>query len=197
VEKIIILGNSGHARSLTDAIERQGKYKIAGYVVNDETETKLNYPIIGKDCDLQGIFNSGINKAAMGIGYLGKSDIRERLYIQLKNIGFKLPVICDPSAIISENTVIGEGAFIGKGAIVNANARIGNMCIINTGAIVEHDCVVDDFSHIAVGTVLCGGVKVGKSTLIGANSTVIQEINIPDKSIIGAGMTIRKKFNNE
>jgi sugar O-acyltransferase (sialic acid O-acetyltransferase NeuD family) len=204
VEKIIILGNSGHALSITDAIERQGKYKIAGYVVNDEIESKLNYPIIGKDYDLQDIFNKGIDKVAIGIGYLGKSDIRERLYIQLKNIGFKLPVICDPSAIISEHTVIGEGTFIGKGAIVNSNACIGNVCIINTGAIVEHDCIVDDFSHVAVGTVLCGEVKIGKSSFIGANATVIQSRYIGERCIVGAGTIIkdnmgdnRKMVNNK
>jgi sugar O-acyltransferase (sialic acid O-acetyltransferase NeuD family) len=192
LESIVILGNSGHAKSLADAIERQGQYKIAGYVVNDERTDNMIYPIIGKDCDLQGIFSSGIENAAVGIGYLGKSDIRERLYAKLKNTGFKLPVICDPSAIVSKHAIIGEGTFIGKGAIINANADIGKMCIINTGAIVEHDCVVNEFSHIAVGAVLCGGVKVGKAAFIGANATVIQEITIPAKSIIGAGMTIRK-----
>ncbi len=35
MEKIVILGNGGHAKSLIDAIERQRQYEIAGYVVNE------------------------------------------------------------------------------------------------------------------------------------------------------------------
>lgn len=35
MEKIIILGMGGHAESLADVLERQQKYEIAGYVVND------------------------------------------------------------------------------------------------------------------------------------------------------------------
>lgn len=86
-----------------------------------------------------------------------------------------LPNIVDPSAVIADDAVMGEGIFVGKRAVVNAAAHIGDLCIINTGAIVEHDCDVGNYSHISVGSVLCGGVRVGQRTLIGANATVIQE----------------------
>ncbi len=35
-----------------------------------------------------------------------------------------------------------NGVFGGKKVVINANVKIGNMCIVNTGAIVEHDCVI-------------------------------------------------------
>lgn len=194
MEKIIILGMGGHAESLADVLERQQKYEIAGYVVNDAVCAKegSRYPVIGSDNDLERIFHSGIRNAAVGIGYMGKSEVREKLWNTLKEIGFSLPVVCDPSAVLSSSARIGEGSFIGKGAVINVNAVIGDMCIINTGAIVEHDCQVGDFSHISVGTVLCGEVKVGRSVLVGANATVIQCTSIGDKSTIGAGTTIRR-----
>lgn len=193
MEKIIILGKGGHAKSVVDVIERQGIYEIAGYVINEEIETKDNdYPIIGKDEDLERIYQSEIHNVAIGIGFLGKSSLRKKLYEKLKKIGYEFPVICDPSAVISKKTVIQEGTFIGKGVIVNVNVHIGKMCIINTGAIVEHDCYVGNFSHIAVGTVLCGDVYVGAETLIGANATIIQGRSVGDRCIVGAGEVIRK-----
>ncbi len=150
MEKIIILGMGGHAESLVDVLERRQEYEIAGYVVEDEAVVKEDclYPVLGNDSDLERIYQSGITNAAVGIGYLGKSDVRERLWTTLKKIGFRLPIICDPSVILSRNVRIGEGSFIGKGAILNVNASVGKMCIINTGAILEHDCQVGDFSHI-------------------------------------------------
>ncbi len=196
MEKIIVLGKGGHAGSLVDVLERENIYEIAGYVINEcEKKTSCDhYPIIGNDTDLERIFQSGIKNAALGIGFLGKSDLRERVWGILKKIGFMLPVICDPSAILAQNVQIEEGSFIGKRAVVNTNAYIGKMCIINTGAIIEHDCKVEDFSHISVGSVLCGNVQVGKSVLVGANATVIQGITIGDHCIIGAGTTVRKKI---
>lgn len=199
MEKIIILGKGGHAKSVVDAIEREGKYQIAGYIVNDEKieQKGADYPVIGKDEDLEELFASGIHYAVIGIGYLGKGTLRRKLYEKLKEIGYLLPIVCDPSAVLSKNVEIEEGTFIGKGAIVNAGAMVGKMCIINSGAIVEHDCFVGEFSHIAVGTVLCGDVFVGNDTLVGANATVIQGRRIDSGCIIGAGEVVRKNVVNE
>lgn len=198
MEKIVILGNGGHARSLVDIIEREKRYEIAGYVVNenDPDMPDAKYPRLGGDAQLEQIFQSGVKNAALGVGYMGNSGLREKLWEQLKQIGFFLPVICDPSAVLAEDARIGEGSFIGKGSIVNANASVGKMCIINTGAIIEHDCEVEDFSHISVGSVLCGNVKVGAASFVGANATVIQGVSIGRGCVIGAGTTIRKDLKD-
>ena len=198
MEKIIILGHGGHAKSLADAIEREGKYQIAGYVVNDtsiELE-KDDYPIIGDDHALADLYKSGIQYAAIGIGYLGNGNIRNKLYEQLKTIGYSLPVICDPSAVVSLKARVDEGTFIGKRVIINAGAIIGRACIINSGAIVEHDCHVGDFSHVSVGTILCGNVSIGEEVFVGANATVIQQVKVENKSIIGAGEVIKKNIGD-
>lgn len=198
MDKIIILGNGGHAKSLIDIIERENVYEVAGYVVNDQKAETMDeeYPLLGSDADLEQIFQTGIKNAAIGVGFLGKSGLREKLWRNLKEIGFFLPVICDPSAVLARNVKIGEGSFIGKGSIVNADAVIGKMCIINTGAVIEHECEVGDFSHVSVGSVLCGNVKVGSSSLVGANATVIQGMSIGNNCIVGAGTTIRKNLKD-
>lgn len=197
MEQILILGHGGHAASLVDILERGKEFKIAGYVVNEQIAScSIDYPIIGTDGDLLNLYQSGIENAVIGVGYLGKSNLREKLYERLKKIGFYLPVVCDPSAIVSEHVEIGEGTSIGKGAIINVGAEIGKMCIINTGAIIEHDCMVEDFAHISVGSVLCGSVRVGEASFVGANATVIQGKKIGNHCIIGAGTTVRKNVED-
>lgn len=198
MEKILILGMGGHAKSIVDAIEREQKYEIAGYVVNEYNGvvSDKKYPVLGNDNDLQNLYLQGIHSVAVGIGYLGKSDLRKNIYNKLKEIGYNLPVVCDPSAILASGVSVGEGTFIGKGAILNTDSQVGKMCIINTGTIVEHDCKVGDFSHVAVGTVLCGEVSVGKQAFIGANATVIQGRKVADGCIVGAGEVIRKNVMN-
>ena len=108
MEQIIIIGKGGHARSIVDAIECEGKYQIAGYVINEEEieEENNDYPVIGKDENLQELYSKGIHYAAIGIGYLGKGSLRRKLYEKLKQVGYSIPIICDPSAIISAKTKI-------------------------------------------------------------------------------------------
>ena len=194
LEKIVIIGNGGHAKSVVDALESSGKYEIAGYIIENKLDRKpeCDYPVIGQDNDLADIYKRGIHNAAIGIGFLGKGTVRNELYTMLKKIGFNLPVICDPTAIVSHKTLIEEGSFIGKGVIINAYSHIEKMCIINTGAIVEHECHIEKFSHISVGAVLCGNVHIGEKTFIGANATIIHGVQIESQCLIGAGEVIRK-----
>ena len=194
MEDIVLVGFGGHAKSVADCIEREGKYHIAGYT--DVKASSDRYRYLGTDDALEAIFAGGITNAVVGIGYMGKGTIRQQLYRKLKDIGFNLPIIIDPSAVVSSSAVIDEGSFIGKGTIVNAEASIGKMVIINTKALVEHECIVDDFAHVAVGAVLCGQVKVGKAVFIGANATVIQGISVSQNAIIGANCTVLRDLED-
>lgn len=192
-ERIILIGSGGHAGSVADSIMQSKQYEIAGYIERENMDgvAGVGISVLGTDSDLEAVFDAGIHTAFVTIGYMGTSHVRERIYDRLKQIGYSIPAIIDPSAILADGVQIGEGTFVGKRAVVNSNARIGKMCIINTGAIVEHDNEIGEFSHIAVGSVLCGDVRIGKRTLIGANAAVIQGIRIGDGAIVGAGTTVR------
>ena len=183
MEDIVIIGYGGHAKSVVDSIERAHRYRIVGYTELREQQSDYNY--LGTDEALYEIYNSGVRNAVVGIGYLGKDNIRAMLYRKLKDIGFKLPVIIDPRAIVSQNVSIGEGTIVGKNAIINSESVIGKMAIINTGAIIEHECEIGDYESDI------GQVKVGQESFVGANATVIQCQEIGPKRIIPAGMVIR------
>ena len=189
MEDIVLVGFGGHAKSVADCIELQGKYHIVGYT--DTEDKHVRYDFLGSDSELPSLFNVGIKYAAVGIGYMGRSLLREQIYNNLKQIGFLLPVIIDPSAIISKTATIQEGTLVGKGAIVNAGAVIGKMVIVNTHALVEHECILGDFVHVAVGAILCGQVEIGRAAFIGANSTIIQCKKINAGTLIPAGTVVR------
>ncbi len=189
MEDIILVGFGGHGKSVADCIEREKRFRIAGYT--DNKEQLCGYPYLGTDQELFNCFEKGIKSAAVCVGYLGKGCVREKIFEKLKGIGFTLPVVKDPSAVVSSSARIGEGTFIGKGAVVNAGAYVGRMVIVNSMALVEHECVLEDFSHIAVSAVLCGEVSVGRAAFVGANATVIQGMKIEPHQIVPAGAVIR------
>lgn len=196
MKDIILVGFGGHAKSVIDSIEKAGQYKIIGYTDIEPGKEYRGYRYLGSDDVLQQYFDRGIKYASISVGYMGKGDLRCKLYEKVKSIGYILPAIVDVSSQIAKDAQIGEGSFVGKGAIINSDAVIGNMCIINSGAIVEHDCRVDEFSHISVGTVLCGNVKVGQSSFVGANATIIQGRTIGNNCIVGAGETVKRDLED-
>ncbi len=195
MEKIVVIGYGGHAKSVIDSIKATQIYEVAGYT-DVEYKQADNIPYLGTDGCLKLIYEQGIQNAAFGLGFMGKSFTRNKLYEWVKEIGFDLPLIIDPSAVVSSTAQIGEGTFIGKRAIVNSEASIGKMCIINTGSIIEHENRIGDYTHIAVGTVLCGNVKIGSQCLVGANSTIIQGISIGNNTIVGAGSVVLTDVGN-
>lgn len=195
-EKIILCGCEGHARSVIDTIEAAGVYQIAGFTdrnADNDLEYR-GYRVLGTDDNLPALYASGIRNACVCVGYLGKGYVRERLYERLKEIGFALPAIVDPTAAIASDAQIGEGTFVGKNAVVNSNASVGKMVILNTASVIEHDCAVGDFCHVAVAAVVCGGSSVGRRAFVGANATIIQCIEVEENVTIGAGSVVKKNL---
>ncbi len=199
LKKIIILGCGGHAKSVCDTLlALPEEYEVMGFVDRAEN-LDFSYgkvKAIGTDADLQKLYDHGIHYAALGIGFLGKDDLRSYLVEKLQKVGFLFPVIVDPTASVAESAVIGEGTFIGKRAVVNADAHIGRYCIINSCSLIEHDCHIGDFTHVAGSACLCGGVNVGRECLVGANATIIQGMTVLDHNVIPAGIVIRQYKTN-
>ena len=197
-EKILIFGSGGHAKSIIDTLKSDNKYEIVGLIDTSDKVGSIceGYKILGTDEALKYYYSKGIKYAIIGVGSTGIPLCRLRLYDMLKREGYKLPIIIDSTAIISSNTDIGEGTFIGKGVIINTGTMIGKNCIINTGSIIEHDCSIQDHVHIAPGTVLSGGVCVETMTHIGASTTVIQGLRIGQKTIIGAGSVVTRDMKS-
>lgn len=197
MEDLILIGGGGHCRSVIDSIKSTNKFNIAGILdIKDNIGKYIDgVEIIGCDDDIGLIYKRGIKNAFITIGSIGNTYIREYLYKKIRFIGFNFPIIKDSSAIVSSNSFIGEGTFIGKGSIINSGTYIGKNCIINTGSILEHNCNIGDFVHISPGSVLSGDVKIGDKTHIGVNSTIIQGINIGKNCIIGGGSVVVKNID--
>ena len=196
--KLILLGNGGHCRSVMDSVYSLDCYdQIAIVEKNNVNCTHEEENIIGTDDDLPKLFNAGWKEAIITVGSIGNTRVRELLYSKLKKIGFKLPVIIDPSAVVSTKARICEGVFIGKRAVVNSGVLIDSCAIINTGAVIEHDCAIGKFAHVSPGTTVCGEVRIGSYSHIGAGSVVRQQITIGEKSLIGAGSVVIRNIPDE
>ena len=183
---LLIIGAGGHASVIIDAVRQQGRYTVVG-VVDDRIRSAsvLQCPVLGGRDVLD-----NLELPRRAVVAIGSPQIRQEWHERLVALGFQLPYVVHPSAIVGAEVELGAGTVLLPGAIVNARAEIGRGVIINTGASIDHDCRVDDFVHVAPGAHLAGGVRVGARSHIGIGASVIQNIEIGADAMIGAGAAV-------
>lgn len=205
-KKILLIGAGGHCLSVLDSLLSSGEFSEIGLIDNrfyhkdlghaQTVDGLLGVPIVGGDEDLPALKKAGFTHAFIAVGSIGDVSIRQSLYAKIKELGFVVPNILDPTSVVSQHATLEEGIFVGKHAVINAKAQIGTMAIINTSSVVEHDCRVGDFVHVAPGCVLSGNVRVGDDSHIGAGSVVKQGIQIGSNAMIGMGSVVLSDIGN-
>lgn len=188
---IVIWGASGHALVVADIVDNLGVYRIAGFIdnVNPERvgEVFRGSTILGGIEALDVCLNKGLKHLALAFG-----DCESRLNFGLRSLqmGFVLPPLIHPSAVIAGDVNVGEGTVIAANAVVNPAATIGRFVIVNTSASIDHECWVSDGAHICPGAHLGGRVMVGRATWLGIGAVVRDKAKIGDVSVIGAGSVV-------
>jgi len=149
----------------------------------------LGFPVLGPDA-LERLRGDGVAHAFAGVGGIGDSSGRRRIFERLLAAGFEVPPIVHASAIVSPWVRLGRGAQVLAAAVVNAAAEVGDDVIVNTGAIVEHDCRLAAHAHVAPGASLAGLVTVGEGAHVGIGAVVIEGIRIGDGALVAAGAVV-------
>lgn len=190
--RILVCGGRGHGRVCLDILRARAEYEIAG-IVDDDLEVGievLGFPVLGTFADLPRLYDSGITKAIMAIACLGNLRSRENLCERVRRIGFEIPNLIHPKAIIEPSVRMGTGVQVLAGAIVGSLAKLHDDCVINHGSIVSHDCVIHQNAHLAPGCILAGNVEVGSNTLMGMGATVYLGTRIGQDVVVHNGYNV-------
>ena len=190
--KLLVVGSSGHASVLVDAIELEGSYRIAGYLDDTVPQGTIRggYMVLGRIndanriCDEQSISNVVIA--------IGDNWWRRKVYWDLERgrPNFAFPIIKHPSTVIAATAEIRKGTAILARAHVGPRSRIGEFCIINSASSVDHDCAVHDYASIGPGVVTGGLVQIGECSAIGVGASVSDRISIGKHVVVGTGSVL-------
>ena len=194
---LILIGAGGHSRSCIDAIEQEGRYKIAGLIgLPQEAGSKhFDYEVLATDSRLGEIVLQ-YPYALITLGQVVTAELRIRLYQQACDLGFKLATVVAPTAYVSPRAIIGSGTIVMHGAIINAGAVVGNNCIINSNSLIEHDARVEDHCHISTGAILNGNTLIGPGAFIGSGAVIKEGVSIGANSLVGMGLMVRHNVEN-
>lgn len=192
-EPIVIWGASGHAKVVVDTVRTSGAFEVVGFIDDvDPGRTGsrfLQAEVLGGSEVLGDLLTRGVRSLFVGIG-----DCRTRLELgsRAERMGFRLPVLVHPAAVVASDVELGGGTIVVAGAVVNSGTVLGKSVIVNTAASVDHDCVLEDGVHVSPGAHLAGGVRVGRGTWIGLGALVRDGARIGAESVVGMGSVVTR-----
>lgn len=186
-DPVLVIGAGGHAKVVIDSLRASG-FTIAGLLDADATPRQVaGAPVIGDDFHLPRLRAEGLSHAVVA---MGDNAVRERVGASARAAGFTLVNAVHPAATVSPSASMGEGVAVMAGAVVNAETRVGDLAIVNTGACVDHDGDLLPACHIAPRVALAGNVRVGARALVGVGASVIPGVSIGADAVVGAGAAV-------
>jgi sugar O-acyltransferase (sialic acid O-acetyltransferase NeuD family) len=189
--RIVIIGAGGHGQIVADIFRESIRAGVSAHVVgylDDETPpgTELvGACVLGRIGSLPSIPHDGVVVA------VGDNDSRRRLSEAIGS-NERFVIASHPSAIVSQDSMIGDGSMLCAGVVVNTGVTIGRGVILNTGCTVDHHSAVGNFVHIAPGAHLGGHVRVGEGAFVGIGAVVLPQISIGARSTVGAGAIVTR-----
>ncbi|WP_456467707.1 acetyltransferase [Archaeoglobus sp.] len=191
MKKYLIVGGGAQAKYIVDILTLRGE-EIEG-ILDVENNKDYHGTKIG-DVEVLGYYRELIRHFDPETCYVSichsNNRLKEKLYYELKQLGYKFPKIIHPTAYISKYATLSEGCIINSHVSIMPFARIGRCVIVHSNCVIEHDCVVEDFVNIAPSATLAGYAKVGKRSYIYTNATLLPGVSIGDDVVVGAGAVV-------
>lgn len=100
---LLIIGAGGHGRVVANIAKLTGKYDDILFF-DDASQSHVKVPLSGRIRDIE---KHTVNADAFVA--IGDNRVREQIVAFTSGKGFKIAALIHPSAIISENTDIGDG----------------------------------------------------------------------------------------
>ncbi len=165
--KLIIIGAGEFGKVIADAAFKQNRYKIIGFAddawpVNTVLDDGL--PVICKTNDID-IISKNADFYIVAFEHNKEREYMFKKYIRC----LKAAIVVHPSAVVSLNTSIGEGAIILANSVIGVNVKLGVNVIVNAMTLIDHDSVIGSHSHISPGTIIGNNIeiKAHRTTLLG------------------------------
>lgn len=191
---LLIFGASGHGAVVADAIECQGRFRVAGFIdsVREVGADVIGYQVLGGEDVLGAVMDrcqpAGI-VLAIGDNWQ-RAKTAERLKSRFPTLSF--PPTIHPSATVARTAEIAEGAVILAGATINSRASVGGFCLLNTNSSLDHDARMDDYSSLAPNSAVAGYTTVGAYTAICMGAAVLHKVTVGAHCVVGSGAVVLK-----
>ena len=132
---------------------------------------------------IMGVFGPETKKIVQN-SFLESHGITEEMYFSYSH----------PHSVLSVQSNIGSGVFIGVGTTILPYVSIGNLATLMRNVDIGHHTEIGKFVTMRPGCSIAGGCRIGEYTTIGMGANVFNDVEIGSNTIIGAGSLVTKSL---
>ena len=193
MKDIAIFGAGGFGREVLTLINDINKVEklrnIVGFFEDGYKKgDKINgITVLGTTQDL-----NTWNKEISVVVAVGNPIVKKKIIDNINNQYVDYPTIIHPTVLIgaSNYVKIGKGCIICANNIITTNIEIGNFVILNLACTVGHDTVIGNYAAFMPTCNISGEVIINDCVYCGTGVKIINQIEIGENSIIGAGAVV-------
>lgn len=186
----VVLGAGGHCRVVLSILFDCRHHEVLSIVELSSPrpgEVIMGTPVMDSPDYLSTLFGRIDVDVFLAIG---NNAVRSYWWKRVNKMGFPMPNLVSPHALVAESTIMGNSNIICPRAFVGPLATLGDNNLINTAAVVEHEVSIGNDCHIAPSSTIAGRSILKDSCFVGSGATVIDGISVACRTVIGAGATL-------
>ncbi len=195
MKDVVIVGSSGLAKEIAFLLEDINRinteWNFIGFVDENVGESVGKYSIVMNDDSLIS-YEKELN-VIIGVGF---PDLKKKLADRFTiNDNLIFPNIIHPSCIGDwDRIVLGIGNILTAGNIMTTDIEIGSFNIFNLNGTIGHDAIIGNYNVFNPTFNISGNVVIKDCILVGTGVQILQDLEISNNTILGAGAVLTKSI---
>jgi sugar O-acyltransferase (sialic acid O-acetyltransferase NeuD family) len=193
LKHLIIIGAGGYGREIYDLAKScKGygfKFLIKGFLDTnlEAIGNRTGYPNI-----LDTVENYNIEEDDVFVIAIANVASKKSCADIIKAKGGQFYTLIHQSAVVAQNSSIGDGCVLGREVIISNDCSVGNHCTFNSRAMVGHDSKLGQFCNLNAGAFIGGECVIEDGVTIHTYGIVTPRLSIAQNAVIGAGSVVVK-----
>ena len=195
MKNLAIYGAGGFGREVQMLVEqinqKESTWNIIGFYDDGVEKGKIinETKLLGGLAEL-----SQVGTETFLVFAIGNPLTKKKLVDAISNPNIKYPTLIHPNVQIGSFNEIGEGSIITAGNIITVNTQIGKHVILNLCCTVGHDAIIGDYCSCMPATNISGEVNISACVYVGTGVKIVNQVDIGENAIIGAGAVVAKSI---
>ena len=180
MNKLVIIGTGETALLAYEYFTKDSEFEVVGFSVNSEyknLDQLFGLPIYSLESFSDQIPPSEYYLfVALSSTHLNRD--RAKLYIDLKEKGYRFASYISSKAFIWDNVEIGENCFILENNVLQPFTNVGDNVTLWSGNHIGHRTKISDHVFISSHCVISGFCEIGEYSFLGVNSTLADNVKV-------------------
>lgn len=194
-KRIVIIGTSTTAKTVSTFIEHYGLFEIIGFAVNKQYIKETIFcdkPVFAIE-ELAKVMNKSEDLLFVAIQWNNLNADRRKVYETLKQEWYQFANIISPNAIV-HGKLLGDNCWVGDYAVIDFGSTVGSDCFIKNQAYISYNNIIGNHCFIGAKSLIAGSCQIGEQCFVGLNATVFDCTVIGNKCIVGACTAVKRNM---